>query len=85
MASILNIIPNIPHDKLGHFVAGILCFTVFHFINPALAFAITLLMAIGKEVYDYYHKENHTPELMDAVATILGGVVGAMCGIPSFV
>ena len=82
--NILTIISTIPHDKQGHFIAGVLAYAIIHFFSPFLALSVVLLMAIGKEVYDYYHKENHTPELMDAIATILGGVVGFLCGIPPF-
>ena len=29
----------------------------------------------GKEVYDYYHPQQHTVEVLDLLATIAGGIV----------
>lgn len=34
---------------------------------------VVIAIAFGKEVYDYLHRDKHTPELMDALATIAGG------------
>jgi hypothetical protein len=34
-----------------------------------------LVVAFGKEVYDYYHRQAHTPDGADAIATIVGGIV----------
>lgn len=69
----------IPHDKLLHFIAGVLVYLAFHFINPITAMIATLIVAVGKEVYD--HKQNRKPDFNDALATMLGGIVGFICGI----
>lgn len=79
-----RLIPSIPQDKQGHFIAGVLAYTLIHFFNPIIALFVVLVMAIGKEVYDYAHRDKHNPEVMDAVATIMGGVIGFLCGIPPF-
>lgn len=79
--NILTIIPNIPHDKQGHFIAGVLTYALAHFAGPMVGIAVVIAMAIGKEIYDQFHRENHTPEALDAVATILGGIVGYICGV----
>ena len=84
MMNLLTIIPSIPHDKQGHFIAGVLAYSMMHFASPIIGLAVVIAMAIGKEIYDWYHRENHTPEAWDAVATILGGVVGYLCGITPF-
>ena len=79
--NLLTLIPDIPHDKQGHFIAGVLAYTLIYFFNPFLALFVVLIMAIGKEVYDYVHRDKHNPEVMDAVATIIGGITGYLCGI----
>lgn len=79
--NLLTLIPTIPQDKQGHFIAGVLAYTLIHFFNPFLALFVVLVMAIGKEVYDYVHRDKHNSEVMDAVATIMGGVTGYLCGI----
>lgn len=75
----------LPHDKSLHALAGAAIFsaayTLFHFAAlPALeiAAAAVLLAAIGKEVYDRIHRDRHTPDLMDAVATVAGGCIPAL-------
>jgi hypothetical protein len=34
------------------------------------------IVALLKEIYDYLHKDIHTPDFLDWVATVLGGLVG---------
>jgi hypothetical protein len=36
-----------------------------------------LLVASGKEVYDYMHRDSHTPDIWDLIATLCGAVVCA--------
>lgn len=42
-----------------------------------LARSAVLVAAVGKEVWDSYHP-NHTPDPMDAAATVLGGEIVAL-------
>lgn len=57
-------------DKLEHFILGAV--VAFSPIYPLLA---VIIVAFGKELYDYYHKDKHTCDAMDAIATIVGGLV----------
>lgn len=60
-------------DKAMHFAAGFLITSVLSFQIP-LEFALGAGIASGvmKEVYDYFHPENHTVDILDAVATWIG-------------
>lgn len=35
------------------------------------------IIGAGKEIHDYVRPESNTPELMDFVATVGGGILGA--------
>ena len=78
----------IPRDKLMHFLTGafggfavalVLRWAGFEPIH-ALAGGVLLgiVAGIGKEIYDMKHPENHTSEIADAVATVIGSVTGAL-------
>ena len=73
-------IPSLPHDKSLHVIVGVLFYAAFHFISPAVGMAAVTVAAVGKEIYDYFNKDKHTPDVWDAVATIGGGVLGLICG-----
>jgi hypothetical protein len=68
----------IPKDKLLHFVAGSICSAFVYVItlNLALAIGASALLGIAKEVYD--SRGHGTVEVADAVATAVGGAVGAV-------
>ena len=68
----------IPKDKLLHFVAGSICATFVYLItlNLTLAIGASVILGIAKEVYD--SRGHGTVEVLDAVDTIAGGVVGAV-------
>ncbi len=70
----------IPADKIGHLTLGLLFGLAFG-QNLVLAIVLILIVALGKEIYDYVHNkitktETHGVELLDATATIAGGVIG---------
>lgn len=74
----------LPYDKSLHALAGAVIFSAAYVLFsiaglPALHIATgaVVLAAVGKEVYDYMHRDKHTPDLMDAVATIIGGAISA--------
>ena len=67
----------IAQDKLIHFLGGLALYAMALPFGLPVACAVLLLAAIGKEVYDYCHRDAHTPEIMDAVATLAGGAVYA--------
>ncbi len=68
----------IPRDKLLHFVAGSIASALAYLItqNLTLAIGVTVFLGVGKEVWD---SQGHgTVEVFDAVATVLGGIVGVI-------
>lgn len=79
-------LPTIPLDKANHVVYGSVIFAVTYVMLmfqqlPALpiAFGVVVAFAVGKEVRDRVTKKG-TPDIVDAVATVAGGVV---CAIPT--
>ena len=62
-------------DKRLHFAVGVVVATLTSFFVPSLAFPVLLVVAVGKEVYDYFHPANHTSDVTDALATIAGGTM----------
>jgi hypothetical protein len=70
------IVCKIPCDKQMHFVCGFIIAAVLTpFIGAASVFIVAIIAAL-KEVYDYMHPDSHTADILDWVATVLGGVVG---------
>lgn len=72
------------HDKSLHALVGSAIFsaayTLFSIAGlPALHIAAgaVVLAAVGKEVHDRIHRDKHTPDGMDALATLAGGAVVA--------
>jgi len=78
---LLNQLANIPQVKAGHFIAGLLIYAPLHFIDPVVGLLGVAVAAVGKEVYDYLHRDTNTPDVWDAVATMLGGVIGFISGM----
>ena len=72
---------DLPHDKALHIIAGVLIYAVAHFISPVVGLGAVAVAAVGKEIYDLFHRDKHTPEVMDAVATIIGGIIAFICGL----
>ena len=70
-----------PHDKALHFIGGVLIFAVGHFVTVTVALMLVVIAALGKEIYDWFHQDKHTPEVMDAVYTMAGGVAGLLCWV----
>ena len=64
----------IPLDKQLHFYSGGMLAGLLMPLSVQLAVFGVIFAAIGKELYDLLSKRG-TPEIMDAVATILGGAV----------
>ncbi len=65
------------YDKLIHFAGG---FIVASVITPLFgvlaALGVVTFLALGKEVYDYFH-ENHAPCGLDFIVTVCGGMFAA--------
>lgn len=58
------------YDKLAHLIAGAIVA-----LCPIYPMAAVIVVAFGKEIYDYYHQDKHTCDGSDAIATIVGGLV----------
>jgi len=56
-------------DKVAH-----LGFGAIAALSPIYPIAAILIVAFGKEVYDYFHPDKHTCDGLDAIATIVGGL-----------
>ena len=70
---ILAFLNAIPSDKVAHCLGGVVLFAIGQLFGYGLLLAV--LGAVVKEIYDYRHP-NHTADVKDAVATILGGLLG---------
>lgn len=57
-------------DKVWHLLFGVIAA-----LCPLYPMVAVLIVAFGKELYDYFHKDKHTCDAMDAIATIVGGLV----------
>ena len=68
----------IQQDKIKHFAVGLAVSIVAYVVTSSatIAFSLSALLGIGKEVYD--SRGHGTVEVLDAVATALGGVVGVI-------
>jgi glycopeptide antibiotics resistance protein len=65
----------LPYDKTLHLLGGVLIYLVCqNFLTWWISLAVVLIIAIGIEIYDKLSKTG-TPELLDIVYTILGGVI----------
>jgi hypothetical protein len=71
---ILTYLNSIPSDKVAHALGGVILFAIGELFG--LGILLVIVGAVGKEIYDYFNKENHTPDAWDAVATIAGGLLG---------
>lgn len=64
-------------DKLLHVLCGfIIAYCVSDYVNPVIAFFVSIGFAFGKEIYDEL-SDKGTPE----VADVLWSVIGAFAGI----
>ena len=66
----------VPCDKQMHFLCGLVIAALLTPFIGAYSIVVVAIVALLKEVYDYLHKDIHTPDFWDWVATTLGGVVG---------
>ena len=70
----------VPQDKFMHFLSGAILATAILLVtgSPSVSFVSVSLVACLKEVYDLLHKDKHTPDVWDWVATSLGGLFGIL-------
>lgn len=77
---ILAKLNSIPADKVFHFTGGTILFALaLPFTGPVYAVAAVTIVGFLKEVYDSLHKQSHTPDVWDALATAAGGLLGFYC------
>lgn len=66
-------------DKQAHFLSGYgIVLTVSLFVNLVWGIAICIIAAVMKEFYDSRNSDKHTADVYDAVATIVGGIIGGI-------
>ena len=70
------IVCKVPCDKQMHFLSGFIIAAVLTPFIGAYSILVVAVIAALKEIYDYLHKDIHTPDFWDWVATVIGGVVG---------
>ena len=64
----------IAQDKILHFIAGaLIAGLVGYFTAPVAGFVAAALVGLIKELYDMRHPAKHTADVLDFVATVLGG------------
>jgi hypothetical protein len=68
----------VPADKQMHFICGLVIAALLTPFIGAYSIVVVAIIALLKEIYDYLHKDIHTPDLWDWVATSLGGVLGML-------
>jgi hypothetical protein len=66
----------VPADKQMHMLSGFIIAAVLTPFIGAYSIVVVAIIALLKEIYDYLHKDIHTPDFWDWVATVLGGLVG---------
>ena len=64
----------IPADKQMHFLSGAILGIILYPFIGWLSIIVVSLIAYAKERYDAKHKDKHTPDIWDWVATSLGGM-----------
>ncbi len=70
------IVCKVPCDKQMHFICGLVIAALLTPFIGAYSIVVVAIIALLKEIYDYLHKDIHTPDFWDWVATVIGGVVG---------
>ena len=70
------IVCKVPCDKQMHFICGLVIAALLTPFIGAYSIVVVAVIALLKEIYDYLHKDIHTPDFWDWVATVLGGLVG---------
>ena len=73
-------------DKQVHFlISFLITISSLHIVTHYLSynklfllyvFLFTFSIGLGKEIYDYYHRDKHTPDIKDLIADTLGNIFG---------
>jgi hypothetical protein len=70
------IVCKVPCDKQMHFLSGFIIAAVLTPFIGAYSIVVVAIIALLKEIYDARHPDKHTPDFLDWVVTVLGGLVG---------
>jgi hypothetical protein len=63
-------------DKLKHAMVGFIIVTLFVAMGHGrMGLVIAILAGVAKEIYDYFHPQNHTCDGLDILSTITGALV----------
>ena len=70
----------IAKDKQLHFAVGAAVSVIAVYVSGAawLGVGVAAVLGAGKEVYDHLHRDRHTPDIYDFLATVAGGAAGAL-------
>lgn len=66
----------IQKDKKLHLMAGFSIFFSLVLFGKVFALVGAGLAGLGKELYDYKHKDKHTVDFYDFLFTLIGGIIG---------
>lgn len=67
-----------PLDKIAHFLIGaVLALALGYLLPPVFGVLASVLAGALKELYDHFHPDTHTVDVMDFVATLAGGCAGS--------
>jgi hypothetical protein len=61
-------------DKILHLLVG-MALAAAPLEKPETALMLAITMGVAKEIYDSRHRNKHTSDAKDALATIAGGVI----------
>ncbi len=72
----------VPADKQAHLLSGAIGGIAMFILTGSfgISFVSVSLVAMFKEIYDLLHRNKHTPDVWDWVATSLGGLFGGLLG-----
>ena len=70
----------VPADKQMHFISGAIGGIAMFMLTGSIgvSFVSVSLVAMFKELYDLLHRNKHTPDIWDWLATSFGGLFGGL-------
>lgn len=79
---LLGGLARLPADKVLHFALGVVLFALWlPFLGSLGALVAVVLAGVLKELYDAVRPGLHTPDLLDAVVTVVGAAVAYFCAV----
>lgn len=64
-------------DKVAHLLVGLALVALAWPLGQDVALTLCVVAALLKEFYDYLHPAAHTADGLDALATVVGGLLSA--------